>query len=244
MSTDFKQYLFQLKELQGIDTRIRKIDFELKEIPEQLEASGGDFLALDRTVKDKEAALAGMTKERQELEQSVKEQENLAADREKRLFAIKTQKEYQATVKEIAQLKKDGKDKEDRILALLEKGEKIIAEITQQKTEAADIEGGFRQIEAELKKREQELKDERVLLGEKRPALFKELPAPVLKKYEVVKQRYDDAVALVKKGICQGCNMNVPPQFYNEMLKTKDLRECPTCHRLIYVDLETGKPVE
>ncbi|MDP2600866.1 MAG: C4-type zinc ribbon domain-containing protein [Deltaproteobacteria bacterium] len=244
MSIDFKQYLSQLKELQGIDTRIRKIDFELKEIPEQLEASGGDFLALDRTVKDKEGALAAMTKERQELEQSVKEQVLLSADREKRLFAIKTQKEYQATVKEIAQLKKDGKDKEDRILALLEKGEKITAEITQQKTEAADIEGGFRQIEAELKKRELELNAERVLLGEKRPALLKELPAPVLKKYELVKRRYDDAVALVKKGICQGCNMNVPPQFYNEMLKTKDLRECPTCHRLIYVDLETGEQVK
>ncbi|MDZ4224885.1 MAG: C4-type zinc ribbon domain-containing protein, partial [bacterium] len=111
-------------------------------------------------------------------------------------------------------------------------------------TEAADIEGGFRQIEAELKKRELELNAERVLLGEKRPALLKELPAPVLKKYELVKRRYDDAVALVKKGICQGCNMNVPPQFYNEMLKTKDLRECPTCHRLIYVDLETGEQVK
>ena len=168
----------------------------------------------------------------------------MAADREKRLFAIKTQKEYHATIKEIAQLKKDSKDKEDRILALLEQGEKINAEITQQKTEAADIEGGFRQIEAELKSKEKELAAERVLLGERRPALLKELPAPILKKYELVKQRYDDAVAFVKKGICQGCNMNVPPQFYNEMLKSGDLKQCPTCHRLIYVDLETGEQVK
>ena len=244
MTISFKQYLSQLKELQNIDTRIRKIDFELRAIPEKLEASGGEFLVLNRSVKDKEAALAAMTKERQELEQSVKEQAVMAADREKRLFAIKTQKEYHATIKEIAQLKKDSKDKEDRILALLEQGEKINAEITQQKTEAADIEGGFRQIEAELKSKEKELAAERVLLGERRPALLKELPAPILKKYELVKQRYDDAVAIVKKGICQGCNMNVPPQFYNEMLKMKDLRECPTCHRLIYVDLETGEQVK
>ena len=244
MTISFKQYLSQLKELQNIDTRIRKIDFELRAIPEKLEASGGEFLVLNRSVKDKEAALAAMTKERQELEQSVKEQAVMAADREKRLFAIKTQKEYHATIKEIAQLKKDSKDKEDRILALLEQGEKINAEITQQKTEAADIEGGFRQIEAELKSKEKELAAERVLLGERRPALLKELPAPILKKYELVKQRYDDAVAFVKKGICQGCNMNVPPQFYNEMLKSGDLKQCPTCHRLIYVDLETGEQVK
>src|SRR3989338_3845241 len=244
MTISFKQYLSQLKELQNIDTRIRKIDFELRAIPEKLEASGGEFLVLNRSVKDKEAALAAMTKERQGLEQSGKEQAVMAADREKRLFAIKTQKEYHATIKEIAQLKKDSKDKEDRILALLEQGEKINAEITQQKTEAADIEGGFRQIEAELKSKEKELAAERVLLGERRPALLKELPAPILKKYELVKQRYDDAVAFVKKGICQGCNMNVPPQFYNEMLKSGDLKECPTCHRLIYVDLETGEQVK
>ena len=244
MTISFKQYLSQLKELQNIDTRIRKIDFELRAIPEKLEASGGEFLVLNRSVKDKEAALAAMTRERQEFEQRVKEQAVMAADREKRLFAIKTQKEYHATIKEIAQLKKDSKDKEDRILALLEQGEKINAEITQQKTEAADIEGGFRQIEAELKSKEKELAAERVLLGERRPALLKELPAPILKKYELVKQRYDDAVAFVKKGICQGCNMNVPPQFYNEMLKSGDLKQCPTCHRLIYVDLETGEQVK
>lgn len=244
MATDFKQYLPQLKELQNIDTRIRKIDFELRAIPEKLEASGGEFLVIDRSLKEKEALLAAMTKERQELEQSVKEEAETAADREKRLFAIKTQKEYQATIKEIAQLKKESKDKEDRILALLEKGEKITAEITQQKTEAADKEGGFRQIESELKARELELEKEKVQLGERRPALLKELPAPILKKYELVRQRYDDAVAFVKKGICQGCNINVPPQFYNEMLKMKDLRECPTCHRLIYVDLETGEQVK
>lgn len=244
MTTEFKQIFSQLRELQVMDSRIRQIDFELHEIPEQLEASGGEFLILDRSVKDKNSSLATMTQERQSLEQSVKEQQETINDREKRLYSIKTQKEYQATIKEIAQLKKDNKDKEERILALLEGAEKITAESTQLKSQAADKEGGYRQIESELKQKQSALEEEKTGLAERRPALLKALPAPLLKKYESVKQRYQDAVAAVKRGVCQGCNMNIPPQFYNEMLRAKNLRQCPTCYRLIYVDLETKEPVK
>lgn len=230
----FKEYLPLLKELQEIDTHLKKIEIELAAIPEQLESSGADYLSLARALDEKESALKAMTAERQSLETTLKENAEVALEREKRLFAIKTQKEYQATVKEVAQLKKDNKDKENRILALLESAEKISQEITQLKPQAADKEGAYRQVESELKKKEAELTAQKQQYTNRKPALLKELPAEVLKKYEFVKRRHTNAVAVVQKGVCQGCHMNIPSQFYNEMLKAADLRHCPHCHRLIY----------
>lgn len=238
MSLDLKQHLPLLKEVQEIDKRIVQLEFELKTIPEQLEASGGEYLTLERAIEEKEGRLKAMTTERQDLEEALKKDAVFIQDREARLFAIKTQKEYQATLKEISEKKKDNKSRENRVLSLLEEGEKISSELTQLKSLAADKEGVFRQLEGELKAKEETFKNELVGMREKRPHLLKELPADILKRYDIVKGRYADALAPVAKGVCQGCHMNIPPQFFNEMLKAMDLRSCPHCKRLIFAEIK------
>lgn len=241
MATPFKEYLPQLRELQEIDKRIRFAELELQSIPEQLATSGADFFTLTTALQEKESLFNKLTEERLGHETAVKEAVLQVQEREKRLYAIKTQKEYQATLKEIAQMKKENKDRDERILAILEQTEKISQEITQLKSEIADKESGFRQIETELKQKQQALEVEREQKSERRPALLKELPAEIIKKYDTVRKRYSDAMAVVRKSICQGCNMNIPPQVYNEMLKEMDLRSCPHCHRLIYAEKEVEK---
>ncbi|MDO8526519.1 MAG: C4-type zinc ribbon domain-containing protein [Deltaproteobacteria bacterium] len=241
MTIDFKQYLPQLKELQELDRRIRQIEFDLVLIPEQLHTSGADYLTIAHSLKEKEGQCEAMTEERLNLETAVKETTAKVLDREKRVYAIKTQKEYQATLKEIAQMKQDNKARDERILVLLAGTEKINEEITQLKSQITDKESGYRQIEGELKKKQGDLETERSSISERRPALLEELPAEILKKYDFIRRSYPDPVAGVKREICQGCNMNIPPQLYNEMLRVMDLRNCPNCHRLIYVVVEEKK---
>lgn len=241
MTLDLKQHLPLLRELQEIDKRIHQAELELDEIPKLLETSGADYLTLARQIEERESKLKGMTAERQSLEQSLKEDQAILEKREGRLYAIKTQKEYQATLKEISEMKKGNKTREERILALLEEGEKISAEITQLKSESADKEGDFRKVEGELKTKEGELQKELEAAKARRPSLFQDLPKLILRKYDLVRQRYEDPLAPVISGICQGCSMNIPPQFFNEMLKHNDLRSCPNCHRLIFVQREEKK---
>lgn len=237
MSIDMKQYLSQLKELSHVDRRLQGLKKELIQIPIQLETSGADYLALSHSLKEKEETLAAQTKERLGLEGEIKSLAEEAQNREKRLYAIKTQKEYQATLKEIAKIKQENKRREERVLTLMETGEKISQEITQLKSEIADKEGDFKKLEEELNQRLQTLKLEEKELLEKRPAILQGLPPAVLKKYELVKRRFADPIAGVRKGVCFGCNMNIPPQVYNEMLKTNDFRDCPNCHRMIYAEM-------
>lgn len=238
MSIDIKQFLEPLRELSRLDARLQQVRRELASIPEQLEASCGDYLALQRSCQEQEARLGEAEKEKRGLEGEVKELGEEVLNREKRLYAIKTQKEYQATLKEIAKIKQENKRREDRILSLMEETEKITGEATQLKSAMADKEGEYLKIEGELKAKEAALTKEQAELEGRRPEILEGLPQPVLKQYDQAKQRFGNPIAGVKKGICQGCNMNIPPQLYNEMLKHNDLRHCPNCHRLIYVELE------
>lgn len=242
MPIDIKQYLEPLRELGLLDARLAQFRRELATIPEQREASCGEYLALQRSLEEKTARLSEVEKEKRGLEGEVKELGEEVQTREQRLFAIKTQKEYQATLKEIAKIRQENKQREDRILALMEETEKVTQETTQLKSEMADKEGEFSKIEGELKQKETALAKEVGELEARRPQILTALPPPVLKQYDQAKQRFGNPIAGVKKGICQGCSMNIPPQVYNEMLKHNDLRHCPNCHRLIYVELATANP--
>jgi predicted nucleic acid-binding Zn-ribbon protein len=42
------------------------------------------------------------------------------------------------------------------------------------------------------------------------------------------------AVTEVKGEVCQGCNMNIPPQLYVEIKSNEEIIQCPQCHRILY----------
>ena len=41
-------------------------------------------------------------------------------------------------------------------------------------------------------------------------------------------------MAPVIAGACQGCNMSLPPQMYNNLRVSLGTELCPSCHRIIY----------
>jgi hypothetical protein len=53
-------------------------------------------------------------------------------------------------------------------------------------------------------------------------------------KYQLRKHSDGIAIAEVKKEVCQGCNMNIPPQMYNDLQKTTSFQYCPSCERIIF----------
>lgn len=235
MPPDFAKELLTLQELQAIDKQIRSIHLELEQIPEQRQTQGVEYFSLAKVLQDKQIVLDNINKERLNLESQVQEGAVQLTDKERRLNAIKTPKEYQAAVKEVAQTRKENKDKEDRILKLMEEGEKINQEITQLKPLFADKESEFQKIDQTLNVRGEEIQALKRELEAKRPALFETIDPVVMKKYDTVRKRFQDPVAAIQRGVCQGCHMNIPAQLFNEMRKSAALRHCPNCQRLIFV---------
>jgi len=235
MKIDFQAQLTLLKELQEIDLRLHDISINLEALPERIAGVESSYHRVkeEHDVTKQAVADAEKVKRHEELELAATLEH--AKQREAKLYAIKTTKEYQAALKEIAETKKANKEREDRILGLMEQIETLSKKITQLDTDLADKEAAYRTESEKVKMDEEELHKTKATYEARRPAIIAQLDKKIVQKYDYVRQRYADALVHVDKGVCQGCSMNIPPQLYNEMLKYSEFKNCPSCHRLIYI---------
>ena len=62
------------------------------------------------------------------------------------------------------------------------------------------------------------------------------IDASLLSTYNRVKSLQSNGIGIVAvtDAVCQGCNMNIPPQMYNELQRGDGLKKCPICDRIIY----------
>jgi predicted nucleic acid-binding Zn-ribbon protein len=70
------------------------------------------------------------------------------------------------------------------------------------------------------------------------------IDAGLLATYNKTKLLQNNGIAIVavKNAICQGCNVNIPPQMYNELQRGGSLKKCPICDRIIYWKDENKRP--
>jgi predicted nucleic acid-binding Zn-ribbon protein len=61
----------------------------------------------------------------------------------------------------------------------------------------------------------------------------------MFKRYEKLREgRRGVAVAEARAGGCMGCNMQLPPQMYNNLYKGEELITCPHCQRILVLKQE------
>ena len=221
--------------LQACDSKIYKLSKKLERIPLQVEY-------IDKSIKKVRDNVA---LEKSVLEQ--KKQERIALDREidlviknikksnEKLSAIKSNKEYQAVLKEIEDMEKEKHALEDKTIGLMEQYEG-----DEKRVGAVDETGAVEEkklltekiaLEGLTKKCEQEIKNTAESLNALKPSADKSM----LIRYERLLQRKNNvAVASVIHGVCQACQLAIPPQSFNELIRSDDIMGCPHCGRLIY----------
>ena len=64
-------------------------------------------------------------------------------------------------------------------------------------------------------------------------AIRKEIPEPVLGHYDRLKARGKKGVALVRHGVCSGCQMKLASGVYAALLRDEDIAMCDTCARYL-----------
>ena len=156
-------------------------------------------------------------------------------DRQSKMMQVQTGREQTALLKEIEDAKKNAKENEEKIMAIMLTIEKLTAQITEEKNllkgekelVAEETEKVRANIEAITKgKREKDLQ---------RNEQAAKIKPNTLRKYNTLRERRNGlAVVNVVDGVCQGCFMAIPPQLYNQLLRGDQLFECPTCQRMIH----------
>jgi predicted nucleic acid-binding Zn-ribbon protein len=112
--------------------------------------------------------------------------------------------------------------------------DKIIA---QKKDEYSQLSDKIK-IEKENIEREAEI-DKKKLdeIDSDRDQVCRLLDDELFNKYVKIKEQHQEGLAVVpvKDAVCHGCNVNLPPQLYNELFRYDSLKFCPNCHRIIYL---------
>ncbi|MBI1921225.1 MAG: hypothetical protein HYS23_09125 [Geobacter sp.] len=228
--------LVLLEELQRMDLRIDGHNAAKLKLQEEMAALDAKIAEARAAKGEREEALAALEEEKRALEENLETEADNITRSDARLKEIKTQKEYQAVSKEISAARKLKAELEEQVLQRISRIEELRAEITTQEETLGELEKG---VDAEKGERQVKIDElDRVNDGDlvEREKVAKGLSASTVKRYEALRERRQGlAVVEARDGSCLGCNMNLPPQTYNNMYKLNELITCPHCQRMLFL---------
>jgi hypothetical protein len=221
--------------LQKADLRLVEIQRLRKELPETLERISGEIRGHQEAFRKMTEEFEALKLHRRRREKDLEVEMERVRKAKTRLFEVKTNKEYQAQLKEIELAEQANAGLEEEILLLMEEMDRRAGELKAR-------EDAFHRTEAELSDRLEAvrsrlhgLEDQEATAQAERAGLAARMDEGLLSTYNrVARGNSGMAVVEVKGGTCQGCFLSIPPQLYNEILKSGPLIQCPFCTRFIY----------
>lgn len=232
-----KDQIKKLVDLQKIDVEIYNVNTGLTEKPALIEELKKKFEASKANLNQLEEKFKSIQLKRKELELEMKAKEDEIARSNIQLTQLKTNKEYQIKLNEIASIKADKSIVEEKILLSYDEADAVQGEISKEKV-AVGVE------EKQYLARKKEIEDEITLMEDRRKVLEsqrkQQLPGvdrTLLNRYEKVLAHKDGlGIAPLNGNACGGCHMNVPPQTINAIRMHDQLIECETCQRIMYLE--------
>jgi predicted nucleic acid-binding Zn-ribbon protein len=223
--------------IQSIDTRSDEVQREREEAPKEIRRLKDDLDLLGKSMEQDLANLEDLKKKRMSVESDLEEVELKLKKSKAKLNEVKSNKQYQAVLKEIEELKELTDRKEEVVINWME-------EIELQEKECADNNKRWERLrkeyEAEEKRftrRMKELDEEVESLEEQRLKLCQEVDNQLLNRYTALRVHLRNQVVVsVIDAVCQGCHLGIPPQQYNDLIRDDSLQSCPNCNRIIYFD--------
>jgi len=230
----------QLTLLQVIDHIIDNIDSDIHEEQDALDTKNGELAERESSITILTEKIEALEKERRMLEVEVADEMVHVKDRQSKMMQVQTGREQTALLKEIEDGKKGVKEKEDKIVAILEEVEQLTADIEENKNLFKGETELLLEETEKVKKAIAAINKKKKTQEKKRKAQAKKLKPQLLKKYDTLRaHRNGLGVVNVLAGVCQGCFMAIPPQQYNLLLRGDQHFDCPTCQRIMYhEDLE------
>ena len=230
-----REHIERLIVLQTIDLRIQEMEREKRQIPQSITSLEEELKKEEDRFRAGKAELEKLQKDRRQKEKDLEEEVDRVKKTEARVFEIKTNKEYQAVLKEIENAKKFNRQREEEILEVLERLEEMQKRVAREEKE---LEGKRKEIQrqvADLRQKEASYEKEMADEARQRKEREKGIPLELLSKYRMLlEKRHGVAVARVIQGVCQACNMNLRPQLFIELQKQDSMIICPNCNRILF----------
>jgi predicted nucleic acid-binding Zn-ribbon protein len=235
--TKLDEKLKVILKIQSIDIRFDEISREKENAPKELEKLRQDLDLLKKAMEQDLSTLEELKKERRSVERELEEVEAKFKRSKLRLDEVKSNKEYQAVLKELEEIKEITNEKEELVIKWMEEIEIQEEECAQNALRWEESQKERVNKERQFTERMRELDKEVHYLIESKAKLSQEIDGDMLSRYNRLRAHLRDRVVVpVIEAVCHGCHLGIPPQQYNTIMKGDSTQVCPNCSRMIYWD--------
>lgn len=228
--------LKQLYRLQLLDSEWTEKQERLAQVEETL-GETQDLLQAREAAAETEQALQELKKRLRALELDVTAVAEKFKANQERLYGgkVRNPKELSGLQEEAGALRRRRSELEDHELELMIEIEGQEAELAERQARLRQIETGWQEDQAHLLAEKERLTRDIRDLEEEREAMRAPIPPRDLADYDDLRQRYGGVgIALLKRGICQVCGVDVPTGVVGSVSRGEGRHYCPVCNRLLY----------
>ncbi len=227
----------QLYELQELDTQIDGCRGRLAQIEGQLGESQA-LVSLKEQLERQRSEISQLIRDQRVLELDSQDLQGKREKVERSLYGggVTSVKELMGLQGDMEQTRRHLREKEDQILALMERAESLSGEIEKGVVEYKRLEAEWQKDQEALRKAQGEAQAELAVLEGQRAQLAQGFERATLTLYESVRASHQgQAVARVEGGMCRGCRITLPTTQVQKARMGSALVQCNSCGRILYV---------
>ncbi len=233
----------------GIDAQIQSLeqlsalDSEIKELNERLEKERTEIdgvraaqAQLETTLAADRISLGEMDKTRGELQQDLRNTSQQIDRSRDRLQRSRNEREVQAAERELDELRKLQRDRDEELSKLVGLCDAARSTIADNETKLAGLIKRLSDSEEGAISRIAQLEAQIAARRAGRVTITTALPNLMLRSYQVMHARGKIPVAKTIDGTCLGCYVGLPPMLFHSLLSRTQFGECPNCHRILWYE--------
>ena len=236
MSNVAKEQIVSLANLQQIEIETSSVKTKISNVDQRLEKLDDRLHDFKQVIEKQESVINELNQKYRDYETDVRMNLDAIKKSEAKLSSVKTNKEYQAFLKEIDDIKEKNSKLEDDMIDFLDRIEAAENTLNTKMAEYSELQTRLNNEKETIQKETEEGKRQLENLDAQLKTVAAGIDAALLATYNKVKALQNNAIGIVAvtDAVCQGCNMNIPPQMYNELQRGDSLKKCPICDRIIY----------
>ncbi len=235
--------LSQLISLQNIDIEIKRLKEQIISLPSRQEDLERQFSESVREYLDIKNQYDELLAEKKRLENELESEQQKHQKFKNDLMKATNEREYTTAVREIDVARKAISSLETDILKLMERTEKLEAQVNERTPEMEgrriEVDRQLSEWAAAVKTSQQQLDQ----LSAQRAPLLDRLSSTVRADYDrLSKMRSGFALAEARDYSCTACRMKIRPQVFNDIRRGDSIITCESCGRILYFNAEAAVP--
>jgi uncharacterized protein len=219
--------------LQRLDIRVQTLSEFLADAPRrEADIAAARARAREET-ETKRQEFDNIKKDLRRQEHTLQDGEEKLKQITAKLNQVKTNKEYEASLREIEEQKKINGRIEEEIIRLFDEVAEADEAIGEIEAELKIKLVEFDALEAELKALVASASTELSGKQAEREAAAALVPDEFMRVYRRLSSFLKRPLARADKEVCLGCHFHIPAQRYNMVLKGQEMIMCPNCQRIL-----------